>query len=54
MPPSIMQKLKEILKRLLFPSYQDAIQHYLNQSVDHADLERRMRIISQGNKNVIF
>ena len=54
MPPLIMQKIKNIIKKILFPSYQDAIQHYLNQSVDHADLERRMRKISQGKSNVFF
>lgn len=29
------------------PSYQDEINSYLSQAVDHADLEQRMKVLAQ-------
>jgi hypothetical protein len=43
-----MTILKKI-KAFLFPSRFEEIEAYLSESVDHADLERRIKSVSQGH-----
>jgi hypothetical protein len=40
-------KFWDWVKQTFTPAYVDEIQAYLNQSVDHADLERRIKELSQ-------